>query len=78
MNYLKLDTTTNEYHYDFPLNKLEYFRLKNFLTNKQMAEKLGISFRNYQRITSGKYKPKNNIHVKTAKAIYDFLQREGK
>tara|TARA_R100001594_G_C3881257_1_gene226003 strand:+ start:141 stop:386 length:246 start_codon:yes stop_codon:yes gene_type:complete len=76
MNYIFLNKE-DKFQYAFPLKKLEYYRLKNFLTNQEMAEKIGISSRNYSKITSVKYNPKYNIHVKTAKAIYEFIKKEG-
>ena len=33
MNYLKYDETKKEYVYDIPVEKLEYYRLNNFLTH---------------------------------------------
>jgi len=73
MNYLKYDETKKEYVYDIPVEKLEYYRLKNFLTHEQVSEKIGISSKQYRRLL----KKENNPHVGTAKSIFKFLKSVG-
>ena len=76
MNYLKLDTTTNEYNYSFPFHKLKKYRLENFLSKDEMANKIGIGVKTYSRLELGNYFPKKHIHVKNAKAICEFIKKE--
>jgi len=73
MNYLKYDEIKKMYVYDIPIQKLEYYRLNNFLTHEQIAEKIGICSKQYRRLL----KKENNPHVKTAKFIFKFLKSVG-
>ena len=76
MNYIQFNKDTNEYNYSFPYHKLKKYRLENFLSKDEMANKIGIGVKTYSRLELGNYFPKKHIHVKNAKAIYEFIKKE--
>lgn len=59
---------------------LKYYRLRNCLTQKQMAKKLKMPYQNYQRYEYGIYKPKpkrlnkicGTFNIESAKLIQEF------
>ena len=73
MNYLKYNEIKKEYVYDIPFEKLEYYRLNNFLTHEQIAKKIGICSKQYVRLL----KKENNPQPRTAKSIFKFLKSVG-